>query len=68
MNVKKNSVKINVKLVPAFHTYLTFTLVHGTEREKRPEYKEPQTTDELIVEILYEGNQEYKTPQTTDGF
>ncbi len=68
MSIDKNSVKINVKLVPAFHMYLTLTLAHGTEREKKPEYREPQTTDELIVEILYEGNKEYKIPQTTDGF
>ncbi len=68
MSADKNSVRINVRLVPAFHTYLTFTLAHETEKEKKPEYKEPRTTDELIVEILYEGNQEYKIPQTTDGF
>jgi hypothetical protein len=67
MGTDKNSVKINVRLAPAFHTYLTFTLAHGAEREKKPEYRGPRTTNELIVEILYEGNQEYKIPQTTDG-
>jgi len=68
MSVDRNSVKVNVRLVPAFHTYLTFTLAHTAERERKPEYREPQTTDELIVEILYEGSKEYKIPQTTDGF
>jgi len=39
--------KVNVKLVPAFHTYLTFTLVYTNEKERKPEYKIPQTTDGL---------------------
>ena len=68
MNVDRNSVKVNVRLVPAFHTYLTFTLAHTAKKEGKPEYREPQTTDELIVEIPYEGRREYKIPQTTDGF
>ena len=68
MNVERNPVKVNVRLVPSFHIYLTFTLVHTVEKESKPEYREPQTTDELIVEILYEGSREYKIPQTTDRF
>ena len=67
MNIEGNSVKINVRIVPAFHTYLAFTLAHMAEKEKKPEYRMPQTTDELIVEILYEGSREYKVTQTTDG-
>ena len=67
MDAGRDSVKINVRLVPAFHTYITFTLTHVREKGRKPAYRDPQATDELLVETLYEGSREYKITQTIDG-
>ena len=68
MSNRNNTIKVNTRILPAFNTYLTFTLTSVIEKKEKPEYKTPETTDEAIVEILYEGNREYRIPQTTDGF
>ena len=61
-------VRINVQMVPAFHISLNYVLYWHKEEKRRIEYGEPQTTDELTIEFIYEGSKEYKLPQTTDGY
>jgi len=55
-------------MVPAFHISLNYVLYWHKEEKRRIEYGEPQTTDELTIEFIYEGSKEYKLPQTTDGY
>ncbi|RLE61876.1 MAG: hypothetical protein DRJ38_10695 [Thermoprotei archaeon] len=72
--LNKNTVKPNVQVSVDFLPYLEIRLRYRfssgiivSKRVEIKEYREPQTTDVRVVEVVYGNRREYGFPKTTDG-
>lgn len=69
MKVPEAKVNINFKILPFGHAQIE---IKGGEvrregrLERTPEYSEPKTTNQQVIEITF-GGKEYRTPKTTGG-
>lgn len=69
MKIPETKININFKILPFGHAQIEIKGAEGEKEnrlERTAEYSEPKTTNQQVIEIIFDG-QEYKIPKTTGG-